>query len=90
MTQGKSSSEQYYSNKIKGLEDQLSKSQQELKEARDKLATVASEYEVFQKKKEEAIEGLNNKINSFISDQALLKNQSDSTTKDFLSFKQAK
>jgi hypothetical protein len=45
---------------------------------------------MYQKKKEEAIENLNNKINGFISDQTLLKNQFDNTTKDFLSFKQAK
>lgn len=33
---------------------------------------------------------LNTRIANFISDQSLLKNQSDSTTKDFLNFKQTK
>lgn len=51
---------------------------------------MKAEYLAFQSKKEGEIETLNTRINNFISDQSLLKNQSDSTTKDFLNFKQAK
>lgn len=89
-TEGKSTSEKYYSNKVKELEEELSSTQNQLMETKQALATVESEFEGFKKKKEEEVEGLKAKINNFINDQALLKNQSDSTTKDFLAFKQAK
>lgn len=45
---------------------------------------------MFQKKKEAEVEVLNTRIANFLSDQNLLKDQSDSKTKDFLSFKQTK
>lgn len=51
---------------------------------------MENSFEGFKKKKEEEVEGLNVKVKNLISDQGILKSQSDSNSKDFLSFKQSK
>lgn len=66
------------------------KRREDIKNKEGSLASLKTEYQAYQSKKEAEIETLNTRISNFISDQSLLKNQSDSTTKDFLHFKQTK